>query len=849
MLSLGTIRPGRTIYIPFETFASSSGAPITISGFAVGDIKVYKDGGTTERASTSGYALLDTDGIDFDGITGIHGCSIDLSDNTTADFWQAGSTYFVVISVITVDSQTMSFLAGHFKIGYDAAVLNTFIATLASQTSFTLNMGPAEDDALNGSVVVIHDAASAVQQAFAIVADYTGATKTVTLVAAPTFTIAAKDNICFFPPALQPTAWGRTLDVSAGGEAGLDWANIGSPTTAQTLSGTSTKALEPTTAGRTLDVAATGEAGLDFDNIKDATGAHTLTNIRVPNVTLTDTVTTYTGNTLQTGDSFARLGAPAGASVSADIADVEGKVDDLETRLGTPTDLGSGATIAANLVDIEAQTDDIGAAGAGLTAVPWNAAWDAEVQSEVDDALVVHRLDELLNADSDIDGAAPPTVGSVFHELLTKTAGSFTYDQATDSLEAIRDRGDAAWTTGASQASVDAIQADTDDIQTRLPAALVGGRMDASVGAMAADVITAAAIATDAIGSAELAASAITEIQAGLSTLTAAQAADAVWDETLADHLAAGSTGNALNAAGAAGDPWTTAIPGAYGAGTAGNIVGNRLDVAVSSRLATAGYTAPPSVGAIADQVWDEALADHQGVGSTGEALDAASAGGGLDAAGVRAAVGLASANLDTQLSGIQSDTNDVQTRLPAALVSGRMDSHIGSVADAVLTAAKFAAGAFDAVWSVAARLLTAGTNIVLAKGTGVTGFNDLSAAQVNAEVDTALADYDGPTSAELVSEIDAVQAQITALNNLSAAQVNAEMVDVLSVDTQAELAAVPAANATLAHKLGWLFLLARNKITQTATTQLVRNDGDTATVGTSTVSDDSTTFVRDKFS
>ena len=30
---------------------------------------------------------------------------------------------------------------------------------------------------------------------------------------------------------LQPTVAGRTLDVSTGGEAGLDWANIGSPTT------------------------------------------------------------------------------------------------------------------------------------------------------------------------------------------------------------------------------------------------------------------------------------------------------------------------------------------------------------------------------------------------------------------------------------------------------------------------------------------------------------------------------------------------------------------------------------------------------------------------------------------
>lgn len=38
--------------------------------------------------------------------------------------------------------------------------------------------------------------------------------------------------------ALKPTTAGRTLDVSSGGEAGIDWANIGSPTTAVNLSAT-----------------------------------------------------------------------------------------------------------------------------------------------------------------------------------------------------------------------------------------------------------------------------------------------------------------------------------------------------------------------------------------------------------------------------------------------------------------------------------------------------------------------------------------------------------------------------------------------------------------------------------
>lgn len=37
---------------------------------------------------------------------------------------------------------------------------------------------------------------------------------------------------------LIPTVAGRTLDVSAGGEAGMDWANVGSPTTTLALTGT-----------------------------------------------------------------------------------------------------------------------------------------------------------------------------------------------------------------------------------------------------------------------------------------------------------------------------------------------------------------------------------------------------------------------------------------------------------------------------------------------------------------------------------------------------------------------------------------------------------------------------------
>lgn len=47
----------------------------------------------------------------------------------------------------------------------------------------------------------------------------------------------------------------------------------------------------------------------------------------------------------------------------------------------------AASTLYEIVTAIEGQTDDIGVAGAGLTAVPWNAAWDAEVQSECTDAL------------------------------------------------------------------------------------------------------------------------------------------------------------------------------------------------------------------------------------------------------------------------------------------------------------------------------------------------------------------------------------------------------------------------------------------------------------------------------
>ena len=163
---------------------------------------------------------------------------------------------------------------------------------------------------------------------------------------------------------LVPTTAGRTLDVSAGGEAGVDWANVGTP-------------------GSTVNLSAT-------------------------TVNLVNTLTTYTGNTPQTGDSYAIVNSGVHGNAA-----------------------------------IKGYVDDIGTAGAGLTAVPWNAAWDAEVQSEVQDAIEANHLDHFI-AIADPGGVVANS--SFLAKMLSKSATpAFTsYDNTTDSLEALRDNTGAA---------------------------------------------------------------------------------------------------------------------------------------------------------------------------------------------------------------------------------------------------------------------------------------------------------------------------------------------------------------------------------------------------------------------
>lgn len=84
---------------------SATGASITRA--TDGTVSVYKDNGTTQ--STAGV----TDTEDFDSLTGIHACTIDLSADA---FYATGANYSVVLSGATIDGQTVNAVLAHFSI-------------------------------------------------------------------------------------------------------------------------------------------------------------------------------------------------------------------------------------------------------------------------------------------------------------------------------------------------------------------------------------------------------------------------------------------------------------------------------------------------------------------------------------------------------------------------------------------------------------------------------------------------------------------------------------------------------------------------------------------------------------
>lgn len=136
-----------------------------------------------------------------------------------------------------------------------------------------------------------------------------------------------------------------------------------------TISDSATKAVDDT--GFSIETYGNASALHAFD-LDTATQKVDLETIKTQSVTCAAGVTvlasvgTAATSTAQTGDAFARLGAPAGASVSADVAAVKAETAAILDDTGT-----TGVEIAANALDAAAlaadAVDEIKAAIAAIT--------------------------------------------------------------------------------------------------------------------------------------------------------------------------------------------------------------------------------------------------------------------------------------------------------------------------------------------------------------------------------------------------------------------------------------------------------------------------------------------------
>jgi hypothetical protein len=277
----------------------------------------------------------------------------------------------------------------------------------------------------------------------------------------------------------------------------------------------------------------------------------------------------------------------------------------------------------------------------------------ADISSAVADSV----WDELIAGH-----AVAGSTGEVISDILTDT--NATLDAKLDTIITDTNELQTDWVNGGRlDLILDAILADTAALDTDLTAVLAdtnelqtdwvnGGRLDLLIDQILNDTNE---LQTDWVDGGRL--DLLLDLAAATNP-TAAAIADAVWDELTADHQTAATTGKALTDASSAGDPWSTALPGAYGAGTAGKMLSDAA-VEVTAILVDTGTTIPASIATIDTNV-DAILVD------TGTTLPAT-------------------------LASILADTGELQTDW---VDGGRLDLILDSVA-----APASAAAIADAVW------------------------------------------------------------------------------------------------------------------------------------------------------
>jgi hypothetical protein len=175
-----------------------------------------------------------------------------------------------------------------------------------------------------------------------------------------------------------PTTTGRSIDVTASGAVGIDWGNVENAGTTVGLSGTTVK--DATDVNTAVGV---------VDGVVDALYASTVHRINTAQAGAAGSITLDASASAVDdfyNGLFIVIFSGTGAGQVRPITDYVGatKVATIAPNWSTTPDNTSSFSLVTNAV------------------VPWNAAWDAEVQSEVADA-----LEEAVADSIPADGSRP----------------------------------------------------------------------------------------------------------------------------------------------------------------------------------------------------------------------------------------------------------------------------------------------------------------------------------------------------------------------------------------------------------------------------------------------------------
>ena len=447
---IGDFAEDATVYHYFNTFSSDDpSASITITNLTDANLFVYKDGSVTDIV-TDGATVV----IDFDSRIGMHKVTIDTSIH--ADY-AVGSDYMVMMNGTTVDAATITAALFSFSIEnrYNAAADDLANATDGLGALKTLiDTAQADLDTLTGADgAIIASGTQTFNMTGSVTGNLSGSVGSVTgAVGSVTgHTNQTGDTYALANGATGFVAIDTVVDTinTQVGTAGAGLTNLGGMST--TMKGQVNTEADAALADIGLDHlissalptnwATDVASGSVFDNIADdGTAAYDRT---------TDSLQAIRDRgdaawTSFSGDGSGLTSIPWNASWDAEV---QSEVTDALNAYDPPTNTEmvaafteiKGATWSSVTDTLEAIRDRGDAAwvsyasdGSGLTSIPWNASWDAEVQSEVTDALNAYD---------------PPTnteMVAAFTEIKGATWA------ATDSLEAIRNQGDAAWTTATS---------------------------------------------------------------------------------------------------------------------------------------------------------------------------------------------------------------------------------------------------------------------------------------------------------------------------------------------------------------------------------------------------------------